>query len=80
MSCRKTQANYRSPGCPFAFPTGFVQPRSVGNYYATPVPSYPILPPTLEQLWTPRPSYLNAIANDPDHPLHFMGFNNLQRY
>jgi hypothetical protein len=61
-----------------AVPFAFVPPLSVGRSYALPTPSYPIVR-SPEQLFTPGPSYLNAVANDGDHPLKFMTFNNTQR-
>jgi hypothetical protein len=47
---------------------------NIGNFYSMPIPTYPNLqhPFQNERVWTPRPSYLNAIGNDPTHPLYFM--------
>lgn len=65
-----------------AVPVAWVPPLSVGRYYTPPIPSYPIIraPFTGEQLYTPGPSYLNAISNDRTHPLWFMSMNNTQRF
>ena len=65
-----------------ATPLAFVPAMSVGQNYTTPVPSYPIIKSPFDgnQLYTPGPSYLNAISNDGNHPLAFMTFNNTQRY
>ena len=59
-------------------PTSFIVPVNVGENYSNPVPSYPIVKSPF-QLFTYKPSYLNAIANDGDHPLRFMTFSNTQR-
>ena len=74
VPCRKKQY---LPAVPFAF----VPPTNVGTHYTLPVPSYPILkqPFAGNQMFTPGPSYLNAIANDPTHPLVFMAYSNSQR-
>ena len=88
FSCHKTAADVPNnlpcrarqfvPAVPFAF----VPPVSVGNYYSPPTPNYPIIrfPFSGQQMYTPRPSYLNAIGNEQDHPLHFMALTNRQRY
>jgi hypothetical protein len=66
------------PSQGFTKPYGFVYPRYVGVHYAIKAPSYPIIS-TPTQLYTKNCSYLNAVANRPDHPLHFMAFDNLRR-
>jgi len=92
MACSRTSTVYNPISPPFyecfprkykvAVPLAYVPPTSVGNYYPVPVPSYPMLqrPFQKERVWTPQPSYLNAIGNDPTHPLYFMSMNNLQRF
>jgi hypothetical protein len=37
-----------------------------------PTPSYPLFRQP-NAIYTPKPSYLNVVANDPDHPFHYMG-------
>ena len=62
----------------YAVPKAFIPPLNVGQNYTLPIPSYPIIKSPV-QLMTPRPSYLNAVANDGDHPLWFMTNSNTTR-
>lgn len=44
-----------------------------------PIPTVPLFR-TPDAIYTPEKSYLNMVANDPDHPFHFMGLSNGSRF
>lgn len=50
----------------------------IGRPYELPTPTVPLFKdPNL--YFTPGPSYINLIANDPGHPLHYMAQKNGSR-
>lgn len=51
----------------------------LSDNHEMPIPSYPLFR-SPNARYTPRPSYLNMVANDPDHPLHYMGLSNGRRF
>ena len=60
----------------FARGTWFIP---IGRNHELPIPSYPLLKdPNL--YFTPGPSYLNMLANDPEHPLHYLAKKNGNRF